>query len=82
MPSAITFDIILLFFNKLYYDGLSYKPSSSHHFPATSMPSRCYSALLMHIVSIGVTDISPYGKPTFPPWETDIPSVGTIGYPY
>ena len=36
----------------------------------------------MHIVSIGVTDISHRGKPTFPPWETNIPTVGNIGYPY
>ena len=64
------------------YDGLMYKPSSTHHFSTIFMPPCCRSALLMHIVSVGVTDISHRGKPTFPPWETDFPSVGNIGYPY
>ena len=58
------------------YDGLLCEPSLSHHFSITFVPSRCHSALLMHIVSVGVTDSSHRGNRTFPPWETDFPSVG------
>ncbi len=82
MEKSFTIDAILLLFCKIYYDGMPKKPSLSHHYLATIMPSRFHSALLMHNFSIVVPDSSPCGNCQFPLRELTVPTEGTVGYPY